>query len=692
MKGLFTPLAFISLFALSGCDLTDAEKEKLENAAIDLEKLADQIIITSPANDAVISQSMVTVRADIPADAQATEVILYVDGIEIAKDTDGAPWEMQWPAYYWGDGNKHTLLLKTITGSGNEVRNNGQFQVTVTAEANQALTFTAGIDGTQIQEQNQFEVAFTGVPSATRYEVTDSNQIIETTTPSTTLNNLDVGSYTVRYRALFDYSSSTTLTGPWSAPAQLEVLSPQLPVIHEPNVVKNEQGYDVKFSWDALSDNDIYSISITKSGQAKGQIVLANANNELVLPGMEMGTYTWSLIRKNSLNQEAHSEPQKVEAGVFKRQFGGSANDYAKHVISSRDGGFIILGSTRSKGDANGDDWFIKLDANGHTEWEHVLEKSGSARLSDLREFPDGSIFAYGSNDNWQDAKGYIVKLSGSATPQNRLLWEVEYREASADKEYFSSLTENASRLFVSSQENTCDTAGGTTTCQISKLKLVEFNTESGEYVSSFELPAPPDDYVQDSLGYLSTTSDGDFLLAGSATPQNPPEIYYGGAYLMKLDLTGNLSWSQSYLDNDIFMDGQFGKETPWGEFILLGHTLDAGAALAKVSSSGSKIGTYAVGINTYSNPKRTTVFDDDENMLMLFSSYTGGWPELWSTSRSGLSHKIKVFDGLKYDYSSPQSLDRALDGGLVLLFNESQSGYNNSDIIVMKTDINGNM
>lgn len=156
-------------FFLSGCVLTseDKDKDKLDKAQIDLAKLADQIIITYPANDSVIKSSNIIVRADIPADAKAEEVILYVDGIETAKDNDGSPWEISWPAYYWGDGEKHTLLLKTITGDGNEVRNNQQFQVTVSQDANKALAIKNPESQTSLINVNTTSVSVTEFPNAT---------------------------------------------------------------------------------------------------------------------------------------------------------------------------------------------------------------------------------------------------------------------------------------------------------------------------------------------------------------------------------------------------------------------------------------------------------------------------------------------------------------------------------------------
>ncbi|MEH6348329.1 MAG: hypothetical protein V7785_24755, partial [Bermanella sp.] len=80
MKGLFTPTGILlSALALSGCELTDEDKEKLDSAAADLRQIADQIRVTYPANEATISDSNIIVRAYIPSDAEVDE-----DGLDIA--------------------------------------------------------------------------------------------------------------------------------------------------------------------------------------------------------------------------------------------------------------------------------------------------------------------------------------------------------------------------------------------------------------------------------------------------------------------------------------------------------------------------------------------------------------------------------------------------------------------------------
>ena len=289
----------VSALALSGCELTDEEKEKLDNAAVDLQQLADQIIITYPAKDSEITNSMVTVRADIPASAQAQEVRLLVDGIEIAKDSDGAPWEIQWPAYYFADGSKHTLLLKTITGEGNEVRNNEQFQVTVKEEANEALTFDEGINGSTIQDQGSLHISFAAFEGAVGYEVLLDGQLISTNTAELELSNLSVGTHTVQYRALHDGFETT----PFSNQATFQVLPATLPIINEAII----DGIEVTLSWEAISEGDSYDIYWGEEGSL--EIIESTNATSYTISELGIGNFEWSIRRTNILGQQSEMSP-----------------------------------------------------------------------------------------------------------------------------------------------------------------------------------------------------------------------------------------------------------------------------------------------------------------------------------------------------------------------------------------------
>ncbi len=774
MKGLFTPALLIAALSLSGCDLTLEEKEKLDNAAVDLQQLADQIIITYPAKDSEVSDSMVTVRADIPESAQAQEVRLLVDGIEIAKDSDGAPWEIQWPAYLFADGGNHTLLLKTITGEGNEVRNNEQFQLTVTEEANEALTFEEGINGKSIQEQGSLSFTFAAFERARGYEILVDGNLITSDTAEVHLSNLTVGTHTVQYRVLHDgiddtpFSEEATfevlpatlpainephidginVTLSWEAISEddnyevywgpegsslalmenintnsyimteagvgifewairrtnalgqqslmsnkaiVELIPPSIPIINEPIIEYKEGGYQVTFSWEAVDEGDSYTVYFGKQSEAL-QAQTASTANFLSISELELGSYQWYLQRTNKFSQSVKGEPQALSVGVFKIQLGGSGDESGRDIIASKNGGSIVLASTKSKGDAQGDDWIIKLDANGNIEWEYVYKDSGSSRLRDLIEFSDGSIYAAGIwNTQLDDKKGMLIKLDGAATSENRLVWEIEYIVPDTDSENFYALTELEGALYVAGRGFTaCPTDGSSTTCEAYDNNLHKFDLETGELISTVTIPHPVGALLY-GFGNLSTTRSGNLLLACRAKPlvENEDEYIIGYGCLIHFDKAGNLIWSWESSDTYAFLSGRFALETPRGDFILSGEGDFETVSTAIFDSEGKKqsISTTAWGYPFFMG--KGLVFND-KNTLRVGYSHESDYPELWSTDQYGNTEIVKVFREFASPYSHPRALAKSKDGSLLTLFEEAQSD-NHDDIIIMKTDMQGN-
>ncbi|GAG55564.1 unnamed protein product, partial [marine sediment metagenome] len=56
----------------------------------------------------------------------------------------------------------------------------------------------------------------------------------------------------------------------------------------------------------------------------------------------------------------------KIGNLIWDKTFGGSENDEAHSIIQTDDGGYAVVGWTKSKGTGNSDVWVIKLDENGN--------------------------------------------------------------------------------------------------------------------------------------------------------------------------------------------------------------------------------------------------------------------------------------------------------------------------------------
>src|ERR1051326_5072472 len=102
----------------------------------------------------------------------------------------------------------------------------------------------------------------------------------------------------------------------------------------------------------------------------------------------------------------------------WKKNFGGSGNDFARFQQTTTDGGYIIAGYTNSiNGDVSNnlgsfDMWALKIDSLGIIQWEKSMGGSGLDAAYSVSQTPD---------------KGYIISGYSNSTdiPGNHGLYDV---------------------------------------------------------------------------------------------------------------------------------------------------------------------------------------------------------------------------------------------------------------------------
>ncbi len=110
---------------------------------------------------------------------------------------------------------------------------------------------------------------------------------------------------------------------------------------------------------------------------------------------------------------------------IWDKKYGGSANDHGCIVKQCSDGGYIMLGQTFSYGVGNGDAWLVKMNSNGDTTWTKTFGGAQNDEGISLTINSDDSFtFVIRDSSNaGSDIDTRIVKTS----PTGTIIWDKTY-------------------------------------------------------------------------------------------------------------------------------------------------------------------------------------------------------------------------------------------------------------------------
>ena len=114
------------------------------------------------------------------------------------------------------------------------------------------------------------------------------------------------------------------------------------------------------------------------------------------------------------------------------RTFGGSGTDRAYELDITSDGGFILAGFTDSKGQGKDDFLIIKLDSHGSVEWNQKYGGKGIDRAYSIRQEKNGGYVVLGNTDSKGAGKSdiWLVRLDSDGTA----VWDTTFGGALADE------------------------------------------------------------------------------------------------------------------------------------------------------------------------------------------------------------------------------------------------------------------
>lgn len=354
----------------------------------------------------------------------------------------------------------------------------------------------------------------------------------------------------------------------------------------------------------------------------------------------------------------------------WQKSFGGNGVDLLQCVRITNDGGFILAGTSRSSisGDKKDpckgqeDFWIIKLDARGQELWQRTIGGSGQEKLLSIAQTKDGGYILGGSSSSDKsevDEKGVVDKYGKKENSRGNLdYWvvkldskgEIEWDKTIGGKyvDELKSIEQTKDGGFILGGYSNSPESGDKSQKNfgLGDYWIVKIDKE-GNIQWQETIGGDKDD----NLFALTQTKDGGFIAGGnsnSGATNSKSKSNRNGTdfWVVKLNENGSISWQETY---------NYGKldvltsivENPDGTFLVGGY------AQSEVKSKTSK--SDKEGINDYIALKikangdeiwtQTVGSKGDEVLKKLFETRDGGYI-LAGTSKGQVSRDKNSFKG----------------------------------------------
>ncbi|MFI5263929.1 MAG: hypothetical protein ACHQM6_05385 [Candidatus Kapaibacterium sp.] len=412
--------------------------------------------------------------------------------------------------------------------------------------------------------------------------------------------------------------------------------------------------------------------------------------------------YSRSLIFIVLLSFAAIGSLSAQPAIKWEKTFGGSQPDVAQSIIQTRDGGYLIAGSTSSSdGDVTkyrgiwpqNDVWVVKISNDGTLEWEKTYGGGGDDNAYSVIQTFDGGyaisgstssnngdiLYSHGDYDCW------ILKINNIGTIE----WEKTFGGSGFDQANSIIQTRDSNYIITGITNSNDDDIKG---WHFGRLPDPVFNQDTISCFDCFVAKISNTGTLlwEKTLGgsgidqgsFIIQTLDGGYAIAGSTSSKDGDVKGFHGkttsdttdAWVIKLDQTGEIEWQRTLggsrydLANSIIQSKN-------GEYIVSGYT----------NSNDSDVSGFHSG--GYKNQYNDSVYYSDFWILNLSEQGSILWQKcLGGTGDDIASAMIQNPDGNVLIAGSTESND-----GDVIGFH-SFPGIGFSDAWLVEVDRNGTL
>jgi hypothetical protein len=264
----------------------------------------------------------------------------------------------------------------------------------------------------------------------------------------------------------------------------------------------------------------------------------------------------------------------------FAKTYGGTDSDFARSVQQTSDGGYIVVGETRSFG-TGGDILLIKTDANGNVIWAKTYGGANYDYAYSVQQTSDGGYILVGGT--WSFGAGIFDIFLIKTDENGNIQWAKTYGGTREDYGFSFQQTSDGGYIVV----------GHTVSFGAGNWDVFLIKTDANGNVQWAKTYGGTD---YDLAFSVEQTSDGGYIAAGYTRYVDIISSYY--VFLVKTEANGNLSWAKTYGGG--ISDGTFSfQRTSDNGYIVAGWTYSFGAGysdifLIKTDANGS-IGSCSI-------------------------------------------------------------------------------------------------
>ncbi|MDN5215888.1 hypothetical protein QQ020_27675 [Fulvivirgaceae bacterium BMA12] len=302
----------------------------------------------------------------------------------------------------------------------------------------------------------------------------------------------------------------------------------------------------------------------------------------------------------------------------WKTNLGGEYEDYARSVLQTTDGGYVVAGSSNS---FNGpmpveewDYWITKLDAGGGLIWEVILGGSQDDHANCIQQTSDdGYIIAGHTNSSDGDVGGnngsedyWITKLDATGA----LIWEANVGGSSSDVANAIQQTADGGYIVAGgSVSSDGDVGGNLGGWDYWIVRL----TSDGTLKWETNLGGSSADMAHD----VQQTADGGYIVGGYSFSANGDVGGNNGGgdyWVVKLNVAGNLEW-ESNLGGSAEDFGRAIQQTTDGGYIVAGYSYSSNG---DVGANNGNSDYWIVKLNAFGNLEWETNLGGSGNDVLL--------------------------------------------------------------------------